>query len=91
MPSKTFNIYAGLALMAFSIGGFFWYGIHFHVFGGKFRLDLITLGFVSWLLLGCFGSGFIRGGILSGLKSVGAISLMLMAALAIGIALGHYR
>jgi hypothetical protein len=90
MTARTHQI-IGVTIIAFSIITFFWWGIHFQVFGTKIRPTLADFGFFGWLLLGFFGAGFASGGWISGLK--GAFGLLAAFAIAFGIGFlsGNYR
>lgn len=74
-----------------SMGGFFWYGITYHVFGGQFRSDAKTFIFFGWILLAFFCFGFAGDGIKGGLRTAGYFAGLALAALCVGVLLGHYR
>jgi len=81
----------GLTGAVASLGGFFWYGITYRVFGGQIRADAKTFIFAGWILLAFFCFGFAGHGIKGGLKAAGSFAGLALAALGIGILLGHYR
>jgi hypothetical protein len=81
----------GLAIMLGSIALFFWWGVHFRVFGMKITFSAAQIGFFVWLLLGMFGVGYAVGGWKSGLKVAGGFGLAVCVAVGIGFARGVYR
>jgi hypothetical protein len=84
----------GVTITAISIATFFWWGVHFEVFGNP--IDLVkrpvgTIGFFAWMLAGIFGSGYAAGGIRAGLLAAGTTMLLLGTAVVIGVLSGNYR
>jgi hypothetical protein len=79
-----------MAVAVVSIAMFFWWGLHFQVFGGTFRLDVATVGFFGWIAASAFGAGYMLGGWRSGAMWVGGFLLALAGAGLIGLALGNY-
>ena len=94
MENRERRQWIGVAIMAASFVAFFWWGVHFKVFGTDIDLRRRTvedLGFFGWIVMIMFGFGYGRGGILSGAKLAAAIvGLMALAGL-IGYLRGAYH
>lgn len=91
MRRGNFKGIIGLTGAVAALGGFFWYGVTFHVFGGQIRADPKTFIFFGWILLAFFCFGFAGNGIKGGVRTAGYFVGLVLAALCIGILLGHYR
>jgi ABC-type amino acid transport system permease subunit len=94
MRSEAQRKWTGVAIVAGSIALFFWWGIHFHVFGSKFDVKgrpIETLGFFGWIAAALFGSGYAAGGVRSGLKAVATFLALMAVATILGILRGAYR
>ena len=80
--------------MLVAFAAFFWWGIHFKVFGTDIDLRRRAwqiLGFFGWIVMIVFGAGYARGGARSGVGlASGVIGLMLFAGL-IGYLRGNYH
>lgn len=81
----------GLAIMVMSVAMFFWWGIHFRLFGHRIVFDMPEFGSMAWLASGMFGVGYVAGGWRSGLMSAAGFLVLAAAALGIGVVLGNYR
>jgi len=76
----------GIAIALLSLGMFFWWGIHFHVFGTKPDLSFGTFGFIFWLAAMAFGTGYTAGGWRTGAKTAVQFCMLLLVAWCIGAA-----
>ena len=92
MRSRAMNngqAYLGLAVIALSIAGLFWWGFHFQVFGTVIDWAGRPIqygGFFAWIVAGAFGAGYIYGGYRGGFRAAGYLFLVFVVAAAIGVA-----
>jgi hypothetical protein len=91
MTAERRQALVGLAIITGSITLLFWWGLHFRIFGSRITFSLPQVGFLGWLMLGVFGSGYIGGGWRAGLKAAGGFALAICVAAGIGFGLGNYR
>jgi hypothetical protein len=74
----------GFSTMALALASFFWWGIHFQVFGSQISWSerpVETGGFFGWLVLGAYGAGYTTGGSKRALRySACAVGVFALAA-----------
>jgi hypothetical protein len=73
-----------------SIGAFFWWGVHFELFGRRIQLDWRELGHFGCMGVGIFGLGLAVDGVKTGLKYLGGFALLAGVATLIGVLQGNY-
>jgi len=91
--SRTQWQWLGLATMALSMAAFFWWGVHFHVFGSAIdfgRRPVELGGFFGWILVMTFGLGLTRGGLVPGFKAAAVFVALGAIAALIGFLRGAY-
>jgi hypothetical protein len=81
----------GLAIMCGSMAALFLWGHHFHLFGHAVRLGVQSVGLFGWLAASAFGAGYTREGAKGGLKWLASVLVVMVAAMAFGVATGRYR
>ncbi|MFP1131268.1 hypothetical protein [Asticcacaulis sp. W401b] len=96
MPSETqklrqtANTWIGIAIVVTGIGAFLAHGYYFDLWGQKLQFRWASLGWWGWIAIISFGSGFMTGGVKSGVKAAASISGLLVLALIIGVLTGRY-
>lgn len=81
----------GALIIGASIALFFAWGMAFRLFGHAIHLNLPTVGFFAWLLIGMFGLGFAYAGPRGGARVALRFAVMAAIALGVGILRGAYR
>ena len=69
----------GLVIITASIGMLFWWGNYFEVFGKTIELNFRFLGFFFWIVLACFGMGYMQS-MRAGLLLAAKFTLLLLVA-----------
>ena len=81
------HILFGFLITGVAIAAFFWWGMHFAIFGSD--IDWIArpeqLGMPLLIILGAFGAGYASGGARTGIKALVWSSAILGAAVLIGL------
>jgi hypothetical protein len=73
--------------MAISVGGLFWWGSHFHLFGTDIDWSgqpVEYVGFFAWMVIGAYGAGYAYGGRRRGIQTAGGLFITFVFAAAIG-------
>jgi hypothetical protein len=91
MAHRTHERIGGIVVMLASIPLLFAWGAFFHLFGHPIHWTWQTFGFFGWIALGVAALGYVRSGLMGGLRYGSVMVSLFGGAFLLGVAIGHYR
>jgi hypothetical protein len=90
MARRSHERLAGVVVMLAAIPLFFAWGVYFKLFGHPIHWTWQTFGFFGWIAVGIAALGYVRSGVIGGLRYGGVVVSLFSGAFLLGLALGHY-